>query len=97
MFRNSKDEMLESLDDVMRKLFVRLSEIEPDTEDYNRTLTHLERVTELRKSQQTKWRRVSPDMLLQVAGSLLGIVAIVAYEQKHVMASKATGFIHRPK
>lgn len=40
---------------------------------------------------------VSRDTMLLVAGNLLGILVIVAYEQRHVMTSKGFTQIIRPK
>lgn len=40
---------------------------------------------------------LSSDTIAIVAGNLLGILLIVAYEQKHVVTSKGLGQLIRPK
>lgn len=37
--------------------------------------------------------RVTPDTLALVASNLIGILVIVGYEQKHIVSSKALGFL----
>lgn len=66
-----------------------------DSEEYKAAMEHLERLAKLRR--EDRGGRVSPDTLAVVAGNLLGILTIVAYEQKHVMVSKALGLILRSK
>lgn len=66
-----------------------------ETEEYATAVRHLETLNKLKAEERPK--RVSADTVAIVAGNLLGILVIVAYEQKHVMTSKATGFIIKPK
>lgn len=42
-------------------------------------------------------RRVSPDTIALVAANLVGIALILSHERLHVVASKAIGFIIKPK
>lgn len=67
----------------------------PDSEEYPDLMAYLERLHELK----AKDRRapVSRDTVALIAGNLLGILLIVAYEQKHVMTSKARDMIIRPR
>lgn len=68
----------------------------PDSEEFPALLSYLERLTRL-KSEQRSNISVSPDTIAVVAGNLLGILLIVAYEQNHVMVSKAASFALKPK
>lgn len=72
-----------------------MTEATPDSGEYQMLLRHLERLTELK----TNNRRppVSRDTMALIAGNLLGILVIVAYEQKHVMTSKGFSQIIKPK
>ena len=65
----------------------------PSSPKYGELLTRLERLYELRN----KKRRVSPDTVWQVAGSLGAVLVIVAYEQRHVFVSRAQMFIPKIK
>ena len=89
--RNKSEELDEVIDDV----YMRMRVVGPDSEEYKELLSHLERLTKLKP--QTGLRRVSPDTMAVVAGNLAGIVIIVAYEHKHVVTSKALGFILKTK
>lgn len=66
-----------------------------DAPEYQNLLTYLERLHEVK----AKERRapVSRDTMLLVGGNLMGILLIVAYEQKHVMTSKGFNQIIRPR
>lgn len=64
-------------------------------EDYPKLMTHLERLYEIKEKSQRP--RLSWDTLVIVGGNLIGVLLIVAYEQKHVMSSKALAERIRPK
>jgi hypothetical protein len=68
-----------------------LASIEPGTEEYSNTLSYLERLVKLKA--EDKPERISRNTVAVVLGNLAGILLIVAYEQKHVMTSKAFGTI----
>lgn len=58
-----------------------------DSEDYDKILTRLERLSALRRTPVD--RRVNPDTRAMILGNLLGIVMIVGHERAHVITSKA--------
>lgn len=65
------------------------------SEEYQSLMTHLERLYEIKKQERTD--PVSRDTIALIAGNLMGILIIVAYEQKHVLTSKGFSQILRPK
>lgn len=67
----------------------------PDSEEYAKMMTILERLYEIKTKERPN--PVSRDTIALIAGNLMGILLIVAYEQKHVMTSKGLGQIIRPK
>ena len=67
----------------------------PNSEDYPKLLTNLKGLYEIRAQERRK--SISPDTYAIVGGNLIGILMIIAYEQKHVMTSKALSHIIRPK
>jgi hypothetical protein len=83
------------LNEPINKVLTRMEGLEPDSEEYKKLLTTLDKLMELQREEQSS--PVNPDTLVTVAGSLLGILIIVAYEQKHVMVSKALGMVLRSK
>lgn len=67
----------------------------PDSQEYPQLVEQLEKLTALK--QKRKWWKFDPNTVLLVAGNLLGILVIVAYEQNHVWRSKASDFIHKAR
>jgi hypothetical protein len=64
-------------------------------DEYPKLMAYLERLHEVKAKQRRD--PVSRDTLALIGGNLLGILLIVAYEQKHVMTSKGFTQIIRPK
>jgi len=83
------------LDEPIDKVLTRMKDLEPDSEEYKKLLTTLDKLMELQSEEQSS--QFSPDTVLNVAGSLLEVLLIVAYEQKHVMVSKGLGRFRRNK
>lgn len=92
MFGRTPKGVESKLDNVMDTVLNEMEYVTPKSEEYPALLSHLERVVQLRQSQDWK-KRISPDSVIMVAGNLLGILVIVAYEQKHVMTSKGLNFV----
>lgn len=80
--------------DPIERVMLEMEHHDPPSEEYDKSLDRLERMIRLKKEEKGK---IDPNTLVLVAGNLLGILVIVAYEQKHVMASKAVQFILRPR
>ena len=83
------------LDEPRDKVLLEMKQYGSDTPEFEKQLAYLERLQEL-KAQERKSGKVSKDTVWVVVGNVVGILAIVAYEQKHVFSSKGLGFI-RPK
>lgn len=66
-----------------------------NSDEYPKLLTLLERLSELKEKQIRE--PLSRDTVAMIAGNLLGILLIVAYEQKHVMTSQGFKQIIRPR
>jgi hypothetical protein len=82
------DRQIETVLEKMRQVGV-------DSEDYGRLMTHLERLTDLKC--KGKKNPISSDTIVMVIGNLVGIVLIIAYEQKHVLTSRALNQLPRPR
>jgi len=82
-------------DEPIKQILVDMDEYGTDSPEYSALMRHLEELSRIRADHRSK--RVSPDTMAIVAGNLMGILIIVAYEQKHVMTSKAMGFILKTK
>jgi hypothetical protein len=84
------------LDEPIEKVLTDMNTYGPDSEEYPKLIDHLERLTRM-KAEEGRRQRVSPDTMAIVLGNILGILVIVAYEQKHVMVSKGLGFVLRTR
>lgn len=82
-------------DEPINKVLEEMRTYSPETDEFAASMRHLETLSTLKAANTPK--RANADMMLLVAGNLLGILIIVAYEQKHVITTKATGFIIKPK
>lgn len=83
------------LDAPIAKILLELETYGPETPEYKIAIKHLERLMKLKAKDSP--RRISPDTMVSAASYLLGILIIVAYEQKHVLVSKGLSFIQKPK
>ena len=81
-------------DEPITKVLQEMREQPVDTKEYNDAMRHFETLMKLKADERRK--PVSTDAVVGVVGSLLGILTIVAYEQKHVFNSKGIGFIKKP-
>ena len=63
----------------------------PDAPEYPEYLEYLQKLNELNGKSPKK--SIDPNTLLQVGGSIASVLIIVMYEQKHVITTKALGFI----
>lgn len=95
MLSRFRKEVISIYDGPIEKVLNEMREQPVESEEYATAVRHLETLTKLKAD--TKPKRVSADTVWNVAGSLAGILAIVAYEQKHVMTTKAIGFIPKLK
>lgn len=82
------------LDEPIAMVLTRMNEFGPENEEYEQFLKHLDRLMEM-KVDESRRSRIDPNTVLIVLGNLLGILVIVAYEQKHVFVSRAVGFVNR--
>lgn len=81
------------LDDAIARLFSSLQGMEPDSEEYAKTADQLVKLYKLNDESKSK-KRVSPDTLANLIGSLSGIVTILVFEKSgHIIATKALGFV----
>lgn len=82
-------------DGAIERLLFEMDAKGPDTQEYTDMMEHLVKLANIRKEERPG--KVSVDTIALVAGNLLGILVIVAYEQKHVMVSKGLSFLLKPR
>jgi len=67
----------------------------PGTPQFSALRKELEKIEKMQKPKGM--HKIDINTVILVGGNLLGILAIVAYEQKHVFASTAKSFILKSK
>lgn len=90
MFEKTLDETQAALDRTIIELQNDMQTRDADSDEYATMLNRLERLQKLKKPRF--FEKISPDTMIIVAGNLVGIVIIVAYEHSHVVTSKALSF-----
>jgi len=95
MVSESESGKTDPVDNQIKAILDEMELVGVNSDRYPVLMTYLERLDELK----TKQRRtpISRDTIVTVAGNLLGILLIVAYEQKHVMTSKGFNQLMKPK
>ena len=90
----SKNAKTTPVDDLITAVLIEMQMNGVDSEEYPKLMTYLERLQQVK----AKERRapVSRDTVALIVGNLMGILLIVAYEQKHVMTSKGFTQIIQP-
>ena len=83
------------LDAPIDKILTQMATTEPGSQEYHQLAMQLDQLYSTKAQQRNSG--VSTDTIWLVAGNLLGILIIVAYEQKHVMASRGMNFLIKPK
>lgn len=91
---SEEDEVIE-IADIEQRLLDDMDEYGPEAPEFNTCLGYWERIERVKA--ETRRPRISPDTVAIVLGNLLVPVIIIAYEQKHVMVSKAKDYIMKPK
>lgn len=69
-----------------------------DSDEYALMSIQLEKLYKLKEIDRENgpfWNRVNADTVVKTGGMLIGIGAIVVYEQKNVMGSKALSFVQK--
>jgi len=85
----------DALDDQIEAVLVEMRLVGVTSDKYPLLVTHLEQLNKV-KAQEAK-PKISRDTMVIVAGNLLGILLIVAYEQKHVLTSKSLSQLIKPR
>ena len=83
------------LDKEIRRVISDMSDTDSNTDEYKAMATNFRILMETREGQQP--RRVSPDTVLIVAANLIGILAVLEFEDNHVITRKALSFVLKPR
>jgi hypothetical protein len=92
---SSRKKTEEHLDGLIERVVSDMELYGPDSEEYTNLVKHLETLNRMKASKW--WTRLSWDTVLIVLGNLLGILIIVAYEERNVITSKALSMTQKTK
>ena len=81
----------ESLEKAIEQIYMEMASYDAESKEYAKCVKQLSTLYSLRPKKEAL--RVSPDTLVIVAGNLIGIGIIVAYESRNVVTSKALNFV----
>lgn len=84
------------LDDELEHLIETLRSMDLNDPEYQLYLDRYEQLSKLRKEPEKEPEKKSwwtPEVILPIAGNLLGIFAILSYEKINVISTKALGFV----
>lgn len=93
MFTRQPDTNDQALNEAIDHVLAQLKTEEPETEKYATMADQLVKLYTIKNENRS--RRVSPDTWATVLANLAGIGIIVGYEQKHIITSKALGFVRK--
>ena len=82
-------------DEPITKVLTGMQTYGAEDPEFNTLMGHLESLTKMKTD--SRHIEVTPDTKAIIAANLLGILIIVAYEQKHVLRTAAMGWILRAK
>ena len=94
---NIKSKKTESsdLEKEIARLFEVMADKQPTDADYEKVADQLCKLYKLKEVDNNSKKTVSADALVNLAGSLLGILAVINYERIHVVTTKALGFVSK--
>jgi hypothetical protein len=87
VFERLRHEKTSIYDEPINKVLKSLETYGVEDPEFEKAMNHLERLSKMKAEKGRK--PISNDTMLIVAGNLLGILVMVAYEQKHVVTSNA--------
>ena len=91
MFKKKKNQLDVAIDAVYAEMAI----FGPDSEEYEKMIEYMERLSRIKA--ENRKLRVTHDTYAIVIGNLLGILIVIAYEQKHIFTTKAFSFGLKPK
>ena len=86
-------------DHELDRLYGELKLHDPETDEYAAIMRNIQGLSDINKSDHKpdEKKKLDPNTILVVGANLLGIVAILAYEHVHPVASKAFSLLLKPK
>lgn len=95
MFTTKTSPEKTGLEKAIDRLHDDMQTVDPDSDQYAKMADNLTKLYKLRECDKPERRGPSPDTLALITANLIGIGIIVGYEQKHVVTSKALGFLKK--
>jgi hypothetical protein len=93
---NSKDEEITPIEREIDANLKKMQEVGVTAPEYKSLMDNLVRLNDMKTKSQSH-NRISLDTLAVVGGNLLVVMLIIAFEQKHIITSKAMNHLIRPR
>lgn len=77
------------------ELFDALDGLPKGSKEYSEISAQILSLYKLKEVDNNSKNRISADKMAEVAGSLLGILAVIQYERIHAISTKAIGFVSK--
>ncbi len=90
MFKFTKKDRRTKLEKEMDTVFAKLETLDVTSEDYNKAVNSLERLNEMKSKDKIK---INPDVIITVAGSIVGTLLVLYFEKTDVITTKALNWI----
>lgn len=101
MFNSRKTQpKLSALDGEIARLISEMSAMPGDSDEYKKSVDNLKMLYEAKQIEsnlEAKPTTVDVNTVITVAGNLIGILAILGFEQAGVITSKGLNFVLKPK
>lgn len=91
--KDKRTELQKEYDDAVKLLKAEI----PGTDAYKEQLEIVERINKMIMDQEDRKKKISPDVIVNGAVSLIGIGSILCKERVGVIASKALAFVKKPR
>lgn len=79
----------------IRRTLNEMETYNPQTDEYGYLLERVQKLSKMRE--EFRPDRIDPNTVLTIAANIVGIVVIVRHEEFNVVASKALGFVIKPR
>jgi hypothetical protein len=92
----TKNANKKSLQLAIDRLHEEMAKVSPTSDEYAKMAERLDELYKITTYKQGGWSS-STDQVVGVAGSLVGIVAIMSFERANVITTKAMNFVFKPR
>lgn len=83
------------IDKTMERALMEAEYYEPDSEEYKAIMDSINTLADTRQKLESDKRKISPDAVLNLVGTLILVLITLKYEEVHCMTSKAISWVRK--